>query len=221
MISILFSPRRGDGPPLERACLDRYAPGRIADWYFPSPKGGRYDVDNFRRDLRVVNQEAGLPWACLIYRHTFGSQLAMKGESLYKNATLMGNSPEICRRHYTALMPEALTTTVEFSAQVLRTTLLPFRNAVCIMLSADAKGNTLWTSRLTPKHFRSYGMRPPCSPTPAFTSSPAPGPQYNLVLLASTDIPRLPPPSAQAHSPPSILPSPARQPLPPSQMQLS
>ena len=38
----------------------------------------------------------------------------MKGESLYKIATLMGNSPEICRRHYAALVPEALTETVEF-----------------------------------------------------------------------------------------------------------
>jgi len=69
----------------------------------------------FSQDLRAVNQEAGLPWACLIYRHTFGSQLAMKGESLYKIATLMGNSPEICRRHYAALVPEALNDSVEFT----------------------------------------------------------------------------------------------------------
>jgi hypothetical protein len=38
----------------------------------------------------------------------------MKGESLYKIATLMGNSPEICRRHYAAILPEALTSTVDF-----------------------------------------------------------------------------------------------------------
>jgi site-specific recombinase XerD len=98
-----------------RACLDRYAPRPcIGDWYSPSPKGSRYDVDNFSQDLRAVNQEAGLPWACLIYRHTFGSQLAMKGESLYKIATLMGNSPEICRRHYAAILPETMNDTVEF-----------------------------------------------------------------------------------------------------------
>lgn len=36
----------------------------------------------------------------------------MKGESLYKIATLMGNSPEICRRHYAGL--ESLHTTFEF-----------------------------------------------------------------------------------------------------------
>ena len=39
----------------------------------------------------------------------------MKGESLYKISTLMGNSPEICRRHYAALIPEALGDTVEFA----------------------------------------------------------------------------------------------------------
>jgi hypothetical protein len=49
-------------------------------------------------------------------RHTFGSQLATKGESLYKISALMGNSPEICRRHYAALMPETLAQSVEFDS---------------------------------------------------------------------------------------------------------
>jgi hypothetical protein len=39
----------------------------------------------------------------------------MKGESLYKISKLMGNSPEICRKHYAALIPEAMTDVVEFS----------------------------------------------------------------------------------------------------------
>ena len=38
----------------------------------------------------------------------------MKGESLYKISVLMGNSPEICRRHYAALLPESLFQSVEF-----------------------------------------------------------------------------------------------------------
>ncbi len=38
----------------------------------------------------------------------------MKGESLYKISELMGNSPEICRRHYAALIPEQMRGTVEF-----------------------------------------------------------------------------------------------------------
>jgi len=98
-----------------RACPDSYTPRpSFSDWHVPSPKGRRHDVDNFSQALRAANQKAGLPWTCLDYRHTLGSQLAMKGESLYKIAALMGNSPEICRRHYAALIPEALATTVDF-----------------------------------------------------------------------------------------------------------
>ena len=40
----------------------------------------------------------------------------MKGVSLYKTAELMGNSPEICRRHYACLSPESLVDCVEFDA---------------------------------------------------------------------------------------------------------
>lgn len=98
-----------------RACIDRWQPPIVpGHWYFPSPQGCRWDPDNFSQALRAANNAARLPWSCLDYRHTFGSQLAMKGESLYKIATLMGNSPEVCRRHYAALMPEALHGSVEF-----------------------------------------------------------------------------------------------------------
>lgn len=98
-----------------RRYLDAYEQRLVpAQWYFPSPKGQRWDCDNFSRALRVANRKVGLEWSCLDYRHTFGSHLAMKGESLYKIGTLMGNSPEVCRRHYAALLPEALSETVEF-----------------------------------------------------------------------------------------------------------
>lgn len=90
-------------------------------WFFPSPgsrwedsAGGWWDPDNFSRDLREANKDAGLQWSCLDYRHTFGSQLAQNGVSLYKISKLMGNSPEICRRHYASLVPEAMYGEVEF-----------------------------------------------------------------------------------------------------------
>lgn len=110
--------KRNRAVPISRALrgyLDAYGyrvvPGR---WLFPSPLGLRWDGDNFSHALRDVNKKAGLSWSCLDYRHTFGSQLAMKGESLYKISALMGNSPEICRRHYAALQPETLADSVEF-----------------------------------------------------------------------------------------------------------
>jgi integrase len=98
-----------------RKYLDLYVtPESDQGWFFPSPKGARWDVNNFSQALSKANKANNLPWTCLDYRHTFGSQLAMKGESLYKISTLMGNSPEICRRHYAALIPEALADCVNF-----------------------------------------------------------------------------------------------------------
>lgn len=85
-------------------------------WLFPATGAKRFDPDNWSSDLRALNHAAKLEFGCLDFRHTFGSQLAMKGESLFKISSLMGNSPEICRRHYAALAPESLTTSVEFGA---------------------------------------------------------------------------------------------------------
>jgi len=75
-------------------------------WFFPSPTSKQWNPDNLSQDLRKINRAHGLIWRTLDFRHTFGSQLAQKGESLYKIATLMGNSPDICRKHYAALIPE-------------------------------------------------------------------------------------------------------------------
>ena len=125
--------------PISRALrdhLDRYTPPKTSHppkeawesagstgWFFPSPgsrgkdsAGGWWDTDNFSRDLREANKDAGLQWSCLDYRHTFGTQLAQNGVSLFKISKLMGNSPEICRRHYASLVPEAMHAEVNFSS---------------------------------------------------------------------------------------------------------
>ena len=99
-----------------RRLLDEYASPEASVWYFPAPKQqmNRWDEDNLSRMLRMVNARHELSWTALEFRHTFGSHLARNNISLYKIATLMGNSPEICRRHYAALIPEELTDCVEF-----------------------------------------------------------------------------------------------------------
>ena len=97
-----------------RRYLEAFELPAKAIWYFTTPQGKHWDPDNFSQSLREINVAAGLPWGCLDFRHTFGSQLAQKGESLYKISELMGNSPEICRRHYAALTPERMRDTVEF-----------------------------------------------------------------------------------------------------------
>lgn len=83
-------------------------------WPLPSPRGTRWDTDNFSAALREANAAAGLAWTSLDYRHTFGSLLAHRGVSLFQIATLMGNSPEICRRHYAAMVPETMAGFVDF-----------------------------------------------------------------------------------------------------------
>jgi integrase len=98
-----------------RGYLDRYTPAASeGNWFFPSSARTRLDPDNFSEDLREINRKKGLSWSCGDYRHTFGSQLAMANESLFKISTLMGNSPDVCRKHYAALMPESLFQSVEF-----------------------------------------------------------------------------------------------------------
>ncbi len=102
-----------------REYLDGYVvPASESSWLFPSPNGIRWQPDNFSQDLRAANRAAGLNWSCLDYRHTFGSLLAQRGISLFQIATLMGNSPEICRRHYAALVPESMAELVTFSIGV-------------------------------------------------------------------------------------------------------
>lgn len=95
--------------------LRNYKVPATSVWFFSSPRGKKWGPDNFSQDLRKVNKAAGLDWSCLDFRHTFGSNLAQKGESLYKIAELMRNSPEICRKHYAALLPEKMADVVEFS----------------------------------------------------------------------------------------------------------
>lgn len=113
-----LSPRHTRAAPVATGL--RHRPDRCTprpsccDWFFPSPDGRRWNPDNFSADLRTANQAVALVWSCLDYRHTFGSQLAQAGVSLYKISRLMGNSPEIAQRHYAAVLPHDLTTDIEF-----------------------------------------------------------------------------------------------------------
>jgi len=94
--------------------LEAYLPLQKGLWFFGSDAGSRWDQDYFSECLREINVANGLPWSCAEYRHTFGSLLAQKGVSLYKISSLMGNGPEICRKHYAALMPGEMHDEVEF-----------------------------------------------------------------------------------------------------------
>ena len=85
-----------------RTYLERHVPRKSdGGWYFPSPEGSRWNPDNFSKALkraieraekkvREKRKDAQLNWSCDEFRHTFGSQLAMAGESLYKISRLHG-----------------------------------------------------------------------------------------------------------------------------------
>ena len=98
------------------AVLDKYKSPGPGPWFLPSPEGSRWDPDNFSHKLADENAKADLLWTCLDFRHTFGSMLAQRGVSLYKISAMMGNSPEICRRHYAALIPDQFVGDVNFAA---------------------------------------------------------------------------------------------------------
>lgn len=130
--------------PISGALLEvllAYRPPAEAIWFFPSPTGKRWNPDNFSREVREINTSKGLPWSCLDFRHTFGSHLAQKGESLYKIATLMGNSPDICRRHYAALIPEAMHDVVEFQLDNRRVTGREETRELLEQILLEVKGN--------------------------------------------------------------------------------
>lgn len=101
-------------PILAKFALWRRRKYSKSPWFFPSPTGERWDADNFSTDLRRINRAAKLSWAALLFRHTFGSQLAQQGVSLHKIAKLMGNSERVAERHYAALVPDRLREDVEF-----------------------------------------------------------------------------------------------------------
>lgn len=89
---------------------------RAALWAFPSPQGKRWHPDNLTSRWRRFTVAASLPdWTLLDLRHTFATHLIRKPEvSFAKLAALMGNSPEICRRHYAHVATEDMHGDVDF-----------------------------------------------------------------------------------------------------------
>ena len=86
-------------------------------WVFASPQGCRWDGDNLGHDLAKRMRLLGLKWNFLDFRHTYGSQLAMKGLTIYKIAKLMGNSSRVAERHYAALQTEDLHKDINFGVE--------------------------------------------------------------------------------------------------------
>jgi integrase len=76
----------------------------------PASKSRRYkefngsyakQMESKRKDVEQQLERIG--WNS--FRHTFGSLLAQSGVSLDKISAWMGNTPEVCRRHYAQFIP--------------------------------------------------------------------------------------------------------------------
>ena len=109
-----------------RPYLDGILAGLSGDrWLFTNPEGRQWSGDGFSTVLRDANLAAlkkltddgkdAMPiWSALDFRHTFGTMLASSGVSLFIIADWMGNSPEICRKHYAVLIQRMLHKYIEF-----------------------------------------------------------------------------------------------------------
>ena len=86
-------------PPLRRI-LESYLPGLTGKWVVPNPKGMRWRPDSFSKKLSSINRKAGLRWTCLHFRHTYATQRAAEGWTLFRVAKEMGNSVAVVEEYY-------------------------------------------------------------------------------------------------------------------------
>jgi|GEM_PF-773523 len=86
-------------PPLAKL-LQEYLPGLKSKWLVPARSGERWEGDNFAKNLRKKNEEAGIKWTCLHYRHTYATQRAAEGWPLFRIAKEMGNSAAVVEEYY-------------------------------------------------------------------------------------------------------------------------
>lgn len=94
-------------PPL-KAVLEEYLPTLETEWLVPSPTGLQWIGENFGDKHRAILRDANLRHTCLHYRHTFATDRAKEGWSLFRIAKTMGNSIAVCEEYYAAFIDPSL-----------------------------------------------------------------------------------------------------------------
>jgi len=105
--------------PYLKAYIDDGRPGKrfffpkLGDQRLRYKHGGEPDVWRgsalthvFAELLKPLSEKVGKSINALVLRHTFGSLMIREGFNYIEVSTIMGNSPEICRRHYARLSPD-------------------------------------------------------------------------------------------------------------------
>ncbi len=85
---------------LSSLSLKRPAPSRSKEY---QAKREAYEAEKQKQTASIEAALERLGWNA--WRHTFGSLLAQGGVSLDKISSWMGNTPEVCRRHYAQFIP--------------------------------------------------------------------------------------------------------------------
>lgn len=94
--------------PQLKAILEPYLKTLKSEWLCPSPRGMQWIGENFGDRHRNLLREAGLHHTCLHYRHTFATQRAAEGWSLFRISKTMGNSIAVCEKYYAAFVDPSL-----------------------------------------------------------------------------------------------------------------
>lgn len=90
----------GEALALIRALMERYPKGPL----FRTSRGTPYSVTNLNKRFEVLADKTGIPdLTPYAYRHTFATRWLERGESIEILAELLGNSPEVIRKHYSHL----------------------------------------------------------------------------------------------------------------------
>ncbi len=85
---------------LSALCVEKPSPSRSKEY---KAKRAAYEAETQKQTASVNAALERLGWNA--WRHTFGSLLAQGGISLDKISAWMGNTPEVCRRHYAQFIP--------------------------------------------------------------------------------------------------------------------
>jgi integrase len=92
--------------------LDRATRHVRSDFVLCDHEGHRLDPYVTTRAVESAMERAGITKTrgavFNLFRHTFGSRLAETGVDMATIATIMGNSPEVCHRHYIRFSPRHL-----------------------------------------------------------------------------------------------------------------
>ena len=94
--------------PELKILLEEYLPTLTTEWLVPSPTGLLWIGENFGDKHREVLRANGLNHTCLHYRHTFATDRAREGWSLFRISKAMGNSVAVCERYYAAFIDPLL-----------------------------------------------------------------------------------------------------------------